>query len=113
PRVADAALPSLSVDAADVPLQWLVLPLDGLPPGGDAYLPAADRQRLDLRGLRRAWRDPSLRRADHHEPDRQRPAGGAAALHADGADDDGGLGTARGDPRADGRAWHRGHPCLR
>ena len=58
-----AAVPGLSVDAADVPLQRLVLPLVGRAAGRHAGLPAPGRQRHDLPGAGRARRHASVRRA--------------------------------------------------
>ena len=67
-----AAVPGLSVDAADVPLQRLVLPLVDRAAGRRPGLPAPGRQRDDLRGPGRARRHPSVRRADRHGHARQR-----------------------------------------
>ena len=61
-----AALPGLSVDAADVPLQRLVLPLVDRAPGRHAGLPAPGRERDHLRGAGRARHHPSLRCPDRH-----------------------------------------------
>ena len=67
-----AAVPDLSVDPADVPLQRLVLPLVDRAAGRGPGLPAPGRQRHDLRGPGRAWRHPSVRCADRHGHARQR-----------------------------------------
>ena len=56
----------LSLDAADVPLQRLVLSLDDLGGGRHACVPALGARQGDLRGDRGAWRHASLRRADRH-----------------------------------------------
>src|SRR6266487_753468 len=61
----------LSVDAADVPLQWLDLHLGCDPGWRYACLPAARGARTDLRRNRRAWRDAYVRRADR--PDHADP----------------------------------------
>ena len=58
--------PRLSVDAADVPLQRLVLPLDAGDAGGHPCLPALGARQADLRRHRRPRRHPSVRRADRH-----------------------------------------------
>ena len=62
--VAAAAEAGLSVDAADVPLQRLVLPVVGHRDGRHACLPAAGRSGADLPDDRRAWRHAHVRRAD-------------------------------------------------
>ena len=64
--------PDLSLDPADVPLQRLDVHLGGDAAGRHARLPAPGRGRPDLRRDRRAQGEPSVRRADRHEPDRQR-----------------------------------------
>ncbi len=64
----------LSLDAADVPLQRLVLPVVDQRQGGRACLPAPGARQGDVRSDRRAQRDPSLRRADRHVGSAQRAA---------------------------------------
>ena len=59
PRVVDAAASGLSLDAADVPLQRLVLSLDRDGDGGDACLPAPRRGEADLRGDRATTASPT------------------------------------------------------
>ena len=56
--------PRLSLDAADVPLQRLVLPVVALGEGGHARLPAAGAGQGDLRPHRRAQGHAPVRRAD-------------------------------------------------
>ena len=75
-----AALPELPVDAADVPLQRLVLSVDGGDARRHACLPAPGRGRGDPRRDARARRRPLLRRADRAQPADQR-AGRAARGH--------------------------------
>ncbi|SIT58424.1 hypothetical protein BQ8794_50526 [Mesorhizobium prunaredense] len=74
----------LSVDAADVPLQWLVLSVDAGRAGRHPCLPALGAAEADLRRHRRPRRHPSVRRAggDVGADQRQRP--GQAAISADG-----------------------------
>ena len=62
----------LSLDAADVPLQRLVLPLVDQRQGGRACLPAAGARQADLRPHRRAQGHPLVRRADRHVGPAQR-----------------------------------------
>ena len=75
--VAAAAEAGLSVDAADVPLQRLVLPVVGHRDGRHACLPAPGRSGADLPDDRRARRDAHVRRADRAQHAGQR-AGRAA-----------------------------------
>ena len=74
PRLGHAAAPGLSLDLADVPLQRLVLPVDGHGAGRDPCLPAPGRGRAIYDAIERARRHPSVRRADRHEHAAQRPA---------------------------------------
>ena len=62
----------LPVDAADVPLQRLVLPLGRCRHDRYERVPAAGRGRRDLPCLCRPQGDPPVRRADHHADDRRR-----------------------------------------
>ncbi len=64
----------LSLDAADVPLQRLVLSLVDQRQGGRACLPAAGARQADLRPHRRAEGDAHVRRADRHVDPAQRRA---------------------------------------
>ena len=64
----------LSLDAADVPLQRLVLPVDAGRAGRHACLPALGARQGDVRRDRRPWRDASVRRADRHVDADQRQA---------------------------------------
>ena len=73
----------LSLDAADVPLQRLVLPLDARRAGRHACLPALGAAEADLRRHRRPRRHASLRRADRHVDADQRQGRGQARLSAD------------------------------
>ena len=70
----DAALPDLPVDAADVPLQRLVLPVDRGDARRHARVPAPGRGRGDPRRDARAQGRPLLRRADRAQPADQRAA---------------------------------------
>ena len=65
--------PVYPVDAADVPLQRLVLPVGGDGGGGHARVPAAGRRGADLAAVPRGGRDPLLRLADRPDGDRQPP----------------------------------------
>jgi fatty-acyl-CoA synthase len=67
PRLGHAAVPGLSLDLADVPLQRLVFPVDDHPVGRDPCLPAPGRAQSDLRDHRARAGDPSLRRPGGHE----------------------------------------------
>ena len=78
--VAAAAEAGVPVDAADVPLQRLVLPVVGHRDGRHACLPAPGRSGADLPDDRRAWRDAHVRRADRAQHAGQRA--GRAAPHA-------------------------------
>ncbi len=69
----------LSVDAADVPLQRLVLPVDAGGGGGDQHLPAARRDRRDLRRDRARSRDAPVRRADRDADGARRQRSAARA----------------------------------
>ena len=53
-----------AVDPAHVPLQWLVHALVAVGGGGHPCLPALGAGGRDLRRAGRAWRHPSVRRAD-------------------------------------------------
>ncbi len=75
-----AALPALPVDAADVPLQRLVLPVDGGAARWHACLPAQGRGAGDLRCDPQGARRPLLRRADRPQPAHRR-ARDAARRH--------------------------------
>ena len=68
----------LPVDAADVPLQRLVLPLDALGGGGHARVPALGARRRHVRGHRRAQGHAPVRGADRHVDAARRQAGGEA-----------------------------------
>ena len=72
--------PGLSLDAADVPLQRLVLSLVGQPRRRHACLPALGACQADVRRHRRSQGDASLRRAHRHVDAAQRGRRGAAAL---------------------------------
>ena len=73
----------LSLDAADVPLQRLVLSVDAGRAGRHPCLPALGAAEADLRRHRRPWRDASLRRADRHVGADQRRGRGQARVSAD------------------------------
>ena len=69
----------LPVDAADVPLQRLVLSLDAVGGGGHARVPAGGcGPKRDLRRHRRAQGHAPVRRADRHVDAARRQAGRAA-----------------------------------
>ena len=72
------AASGLSLDAADVPLQRLVLPVVDLGRRRHPCLPAPGARQGDVRGDGRAWRHPSVRRAHRHVDAAQRGAGGEA-----------------------------------
>ena len=72
------AAQQLPVDAADVPLQRLGLPVGGHRDGRQARLPAEGRGEADLEGADRGGRDPPVRRADRADHDRRRRRGRAA-----------------------------------
>ncbi len=105
--------PDLSVDAADVPLQRLVLPLVDLTRVGHPCLPPLGARQADVRGDRQAWGDASLRRALRHVGPAQRDRGGEAPVQPSRR-----LQPCRGAParrraRQDGRGGLRAHPSLR
>ena len=77
----DGQARGLSLDAADVPLQRLVLPLVGVGGGRHACLPAPGPRRRHLRCDRRARRHPYVRRADR-DVDHPRRDGGREAAGA-------------------------------
>ncbi len=68
----------LSVDAADVPLQRLVLSLDAVGGGRHARVPEVGAGRRHVRGDRRAQGDAPVRGADRHVDAARRQAGGNA-----------------------------------
>ncbi len=112
-RLEHEAASDLSLDAADVPLQRLVLPVDGDGAGRDARVPAPHRGGRHLRGAGARGRQPSLRRADHHEHAAQCAARGEAQARPVNRHDD----RRRRAPCRRHRR-HRGHgfshhPCLR
>ena len=74
----------LPVDAADVPLQRLVHAVGGDRDRRDARVPAGGARGRDLAALRRGAGDPSRRRPDRADDDRQRPAGAPARPRAGG-----------------------------
>ena len=67
-----AAAPGVLVDAADVPLQWLVLYVDRRSRRGDQYLSAQGRRRRGVRSHTQAPRYALLRRADRAQHAHQR-----------------------------------------
>ena len=105
--------PGLPLDAADVPLQRLVLSLVRQRQGGRARLPAAGARQADLRPHRRAQGHPHVRRADRHVDPAQRARRREAAAAAHCA-----LLHRRRAPacrraQGDGRSRLRGDPSLR
>ena len=72
----------LSLDAADVPLQRLVLPLDAVGGGRHACLPARGARQGDVRRDRRAQGDAPVRRADRDVDAAQRRRRGEEAAAA-------------------------------
>ena len=103
--VAAAAATGLSVDAADVPLQRLVLPLVGHRDGRHACLPAQGRSGADLPDDRRARRDAYVRRADGAQHADQRAGRAAAHVQSRRRHPDRRLAAARQD--------HQGHGGTR
>ena len=111
----DAALPALPVDAADVPLQRLVLPVDGGDARRHARLPAQGR------GARRSSMRCASERVDHYcaRADRPQPADRRAGRDARRASrskvrgDGRRRGAAGGDDRGHGADRLRHHPRLR
>ena len=79
-----AAASGLSVDAADVPLQRLVLPLDDLDRRRHACLPARGARGRDVRRDRHPQGDASVRRADRDGDAAQRDRGREEAAAACG-----------------------------
>ena len=77
--------PGLPVDAADVPLQRLVLPVGGDRGGGHARVPAGGRSGADLAAVPRGGRHPLQRLADRADRARQPPGRRAARAAADRA----------------------------
>ena len=102
-RLGHGAPSGLSLDPAHVPLQRLVLSLDGDGAGRHPCLPAPGRGRGDLSGDRRSRRHPPLRRADRHADDPGRGTGRARGLRPAGQDDDRGRPAAGHGAGADGR----------
>ena len=103
----------LSVDAADVPLQRLVLPLDHRGGRRHQCLPAQGRSGQDFRTDREARRHPHVRRADRLQHADQR-AGCAERLDgaARGRLDRGRGAAGRGAGRC-GKHRDQAHACLR
>ena len=87
--------PALPVDAADVSLQRLVLPVDGGDAGRHARVPAQGGSRSDLRGDAQRARRPLLRGADRPQPADRRARGAARRHRAEGEGDGGGCGRRR------------------
>ena len=102
----------LSVDAADVPLQRLVLSLDAVGRGRHARLPALGAAESDVRRHRRPRGDPPVRRADRHVDAAQRQAGGEAAAAADGRLHHRGRAAARGRARGMADGGFQRHASL-
>ena len=108
-----AAAPDLSVDAADVPLQRLVLSVDAVDRRRHACLPAGGARGADLRRDRRAQGHPSVRRADRDVDAAQRRAAGEEAVAARRRVRDRGGAAARGGARGDESRRLQRHPRLR
>ena len=108
-----AALSALPVDAADVPLQRLVLPVDRRDARRHPCLPAQGRRAVDPRGDARAPCRSLLRRTDRAQP-ADRRAGGAARWHRAERARHGRRRRAAGlDDRGHGADRDRHHACLR
>ena len=103
----------LSVDAADVPLQRLVLPLVDQRESGLACVPAAGARQADLRPHRRAQGHSHVRRADRHVDPAQRPRRREAAAASRRALLHRRRPAAGRGAQGDGRGRLRGHPSLR
>ena len=105
--------PRLSLDAADVPLQRLVLSVDAGRAGRHACLPALGARQGDVRRDRRPWRDASVRRADRHVDADQRQGRGQARVFADRHLQHRRRAAAGSRARRHGRCRLRGDPSLR
>ena len=105
--------PDLSVDAADVPLQRLVLSVDAVDRRRHACLPARGARGADLRLDRRAQGHPSVRRADRDVDAAQRRAAGEEAAAARRRVLDRGGAAARGGARGDESRRLQRDPRLR
>ena len=103
----------LSVDAADVPLQRLVLSLDAVGRRRHACLPALGARRGDLRRHRRPQGHASVRRADRDVDAAQRAGRREAAAAARGRVHHRGGAAAGSGARGDGGGRLQRHPCLR
>ena len=108
-----AALPGLPVDAADVPLQRLVLSVDRGDAGGHQRVPAAGRGAGGLRAHPQGGRDPLLRCAGGAQHADQRPGQPAGRYRSHGPRHDRWRGAAAGRDRGHGAHGLRPHPCLR
>ena len=109
----DGTAAGLSVDAADVPLQRLVLPLDDLGGGRHPHLSPRGARQGDVRRHRRAQGHAPVRRADRDVDPAQRAGRREKAAAACGAVRDRGRPAAGGGAGGDeGRRLQR-HPCLR
>ena len=107
------AAPGLSVDAADVSLQWLVLSLDGPGGGRRQCLPALCAAGRDLERACRRGRHASVRRADRDVDHPQRLRGPQAPARHQGPLPDRGRAAAGGRARGDERGRLRRGSCLR
>ena len=112
-RLGHAAPRGLSVDAADVPLQRLVLRVDDGRQRRHQRLPAPGRSQGDLRRDPRAQGHPLLRRADRARDADQRARDAARGYLAQGQRAGCGGRTAGVGHRGDGAHGVRHHPCLR
>ena len=112
-HLVDGRPAGLPLDPADVPLQRLVLPLDGRRDGGHQRVPAPGSGQADLRRDRRGGRDPPVRRADRDADAAERRGERKARPAARGQRDDRRRPAAGGRAGADGDRGLPGHPRLR
>ena len=103
--VGHAAARRVSVDAADVPLQRLVFPVDAGGQRRDQRLPAQGRSGADLRPDQGAPGQPPVRRADRLRHADQRPGGAQGRHRAHGQRPDRRCRTAGRDHRGLPSRW--------
>ncbi len=111
--VDDAALPGLSVDPADVPLQRLVLPVDDRHARRHPCVPPPRRGRRDPCGDPRPQGRPLLRRADRPQHADRRARRAARGDRPSRPRHGGGGRAVGGDDRGHGADRLRRHPHLR
>ena len=108
-----AAISDLPVDVAAVPLQRLVLPVDGRDAGRHAGVSAQGGEPRNFRCHARACCGSLLRRPNRAQPAGQRGSRAARGSHAAGARHGGRRCAPGGDDRGHGEDRFRAHPCLR